>query len=152
MDTQELLTAIRDALAADEALNAWCKAQFGTGATVFLGIDDASPPTPDDYPVVAVMGADQARGQAGLEHEWNVEIGVGVENSKIDISGDKITRTGLLQAEKLRELAEDAVYRARILPMETRSESFSEYRHPVYQSFSVFTIRQAASSRKGLPG
>jgi len=69
MDTQELLTAIRDALAADGALNAWCKAQFGTGATVFLGIDDASPPTPDDYPVVAVMGADQARGQAGLEHD-----------------------------------------------------------------------------------
>lgn len=152
MDTQELLTAIRDALAADEALNAWCKAEFGKEPSILLGIDDKNRPPSQDYPLVAVVGVDQSRGQAGRENIWTIEIGVAVWNDEISETGNTLTRTGFLQAEKLRELAEDAVYLARILPQETHGESHSYSEHPVYAGTSTLVVRQAASSRKGLPG
>jgi len=152
MDTRELLTAIRDTIANDQALRAWCNAEFGSGPTVCLGIDDNNKPKPEDYPVVAVVGVEQIRGQAGRENLWIVELGVAVRNEEIKVSGNILTRTGFLQAETLRELAEDAVYRARILPPETQGESSSYVIHPVYASHTILTIHQAASSRKGLPG
>jgi len=151
MTTAEVLAAIRNAVAADATLTAWCMEQFGKAQTVLLGIDENRPPAEEDYPVVAIAGIEQVRGQARRELEWNVFLGVGVVNAEIAESGNMRTCTGMLQAETLRELAENALYRARLCDTESAGDASGESYHPLYVSYTTVTVRALKSTRRGLP-
>ena len=106
MTTSQILEAARDALAADTALTDWCLDQFGTAATIMIGLDDKNPPAEDEYPLVAIIGVDQERGNARREVDWRLHLGAGVVNSTIVDTGITKTCSGMLQAETLREMAE----------------------------------------------
>ena len=151
MTTAELLQTMRDALAVDPHLHAWCLDQFGKAPSVHLGIDENDPPTDGDYPVVALVGVEQVRGESAREIEWRVILGVGVVNPEIVQSGIVRTQTGLLQAETLRELSENALYRARLCDVDSAGDASSESYHPLYVSYTTVSIRHLKSTRKGLP-
>jgi len=152
MTTTELLTAIRDALAADTTISEWCTSEFSKSPTIFLGLDQQNPPPEGDYPLIAILGVEQVRGDTNRDLEWNISLGVGVINSEIVTSGVKKTATGFLQCETLRELVENAVYRARIVPMESAGEASTVSYHPIYIGFSRITASKPKSTRRGLPG
>lgn len=151
MTTTEVLQAMSNALADDAALNSWCTAQFGKAPSVFLGIDENRPPAEEDYPVIALVGVEQARGQDRRELEWRVFLGVGVVNDEIIQSGSIRTRSGFLQAETLREVAENALYRARLCDIESAGDASGESYHPLYVSYTTVTVRALKSTRRGLP-
>lgn len=151
MTTTEVLQAMSNALADDAALNSWCTVQFGKQPSVFLGIDENRPPAEEDYPVIALVGVEQARGQDRRELEWRVFLGVGVVNDEIAQSGSVRTRTGFLQAETLREFAENALYRARLCDTESAGDASGESYHPLYVSYTTVTVRALKSTRRGLP-
>ena len=151
MTTVEVLQAMSNALADDAALNSWCTEQFGKAPSVFLGIDEIRPPAEEEYPVIALVGVEQARGQDRRELEWRVFLGVGVVNDEITQSGSLRTRTGFLQAETLRELAENALYRARLCDTESAGDASGESYHPLYVSYTTVTVRALKSTRRGLP-
>jgi len=151
MTTAEVLQAIRDALAGDAALNAWCVEQFGKAPSVFLGIDENRPPAEEDYPLVALVGIEQVRGQDRRELEWRVFLGVGVVNDEITESGTVRTSTGFLHAETLRELAENALYRARLCDPESAGDASGESYHPLYVSYTTVAVRALKTTRRGLP-
>lgn len=151
MTTTEVIQAVSNALVGDTTLNSWCTAQFGKAPSVFLGIDENRPPAEEDYPLIAVVGVEQVRGQDRRELEWRVFLGVGVVNDEITQSGSVRTRTGILQAETLRELAENALYRARLCDTESAGDASGESYHPLYVSYTTVTVRALKSTRRGLP-
>lgn len=151
MTTDELLIAARDALAADAALSEWCVDRFGKAPLVMLGLDDKNPPDEADYPIVAVIGIDQERGNSKRETDWRLHLGVGVVNSEIAESGSLRTYTGMVQAEQMREIAENALYRAGLKDLNTTGESSSESYHPLYVSYSMVTVSMLKTTRRGLP-
>ncbi len=151
MTTHEILTSARDALANDAELAAWCVAQFGRPPVVMLGLDDKNPPTEDQYPLVVILGVDQSRGDSRREVEWRLHLGTGVVNPAVTESGASRTYTGLLQAEMLREKAEDALYRAKLINIESTGESASESYYPLFVSYSMVAVTMLKSTRRSLP-
>lgn len=151
MTTVELLEAARDALANDTELSAWCVAQFGTVPTVFLGLDDKSPPEESEYPMVAIIGVDQTRGSSRREIDWRLHMGAGVVNSTVLSVDGKRTYSGMLEAETLREMAENALYRAGLVDLNSTGESSSESYHPLYVSYSVVTVSMLKTTRRAMP-
>lgn len=151
MTTSDLLTTVRDAIAADQNLAAWCLDHLGSAPTVWLGIDPAKPPKEDDYPIVCVLGADQSRGDNRGEITWELQLGVGVINDEISESGQVRTFTGLLQAAALREQVEDAVYRARIAGVGSSGASAEEWYYPMFVAYSTIEVSALKTTRRGLP-
>jgi hypothetical protein len=154
MTTAQILEALKLALVADSALDAWCLSEFDKAPTVWLGIDEQNPPPEEDYPLVAIVGVDQVRGQSRGEIEWRVHLGAGVVNSELTASANARTYPGMLQAEALREHAENALYRARMgIPAnaESSGEASSVSYHPLYVSYTTITFSALKTSRRGLP-
>lgn len=148
----QLIAQIRTALADDKSITAWCVEQFGKAHTVFIDVDERHPPDPEkDYPAIAVTGLSQVRGDSQRDLAWELEIGVGVVNEEILESGNTKTMTGFCQAETLRELAENAIYRAGIGSVTTRAESGSASFFPLFISGSVIPITQLKSTRRAMP-
>lgn len=155
MTTAEILQAAQAALIADAELTAWCTAQFSQAPTVWLGIDSNQPPVETDYPVVALASVEQSRGGARGEIGWRLMIGVGVINEALVSSGSARTYPGFLQAEDLRELAENALYRARVagltVGVDSEAEASSESYHPLYVSYTTVIVSALKSTRRGMP-
>lgn len=153
MITDELLEAVRSAWVNDATMNAWCLETFGREHSVRIGIDDENPPNPDtDYPIVAVTDIRQVRGDSIREISWELEFGVGIVQRDIEDYIRGKTMTGFVQAEQLREMAEDALYRAKIADVSTNSNSGSYSRYPLFVSGSVIPIKFLKSNRQRLPG
>jgi hypothetical protein len=154
MTTALILEAIRLALVADSALDAWCRSEFEKAPTVWLGIDEQNPPPEEDYPLVAIVGVDQVRGDARGEIEWHVHLGAGIINAQLVTNGSSRTYPGLTQAETMRELAENATYRAQLggpVNVETTGEASSVSYHPLYVSYTTVVLSGLKSRRKNLP-
>ena len=109
------------------------------------------PPAEDEYPIIAIVGIEQTRGDSERELSWSVMLGIGVVNEKIATSGSTRTRTGWLQAESFREQVENALYRARIASAVSSGDASSECFHPLYVSYSTVTFTVLKTTRKGLP-
>lgn len=153
MTTAELLERIKTALSSDAALTSWCQQTFGKSQTVCMDIDENNPPDPEtDYPIIAVISIRQIRGDSVREISWELELGVGVVQEEIVTDGNSKTLTGFIQAETLRELAEDALYRSRIADISSRGETGSASHYPLFISGAVIPIKTLKSNRRGLPG
>lgn len=154
MTTAELLQHMQSTLLTDTALDTWCRAEFGRAPTVWLGVDEQTPPPEEDYPLVAVVGVDQMRGGSRAELQWQVHLGAGIVNSDFTANLNIRTYPGLMQAETLRELAENALYRARIGPalnIESTGEASSVSYHPLYVSYTTVIVSELRTTRRGLP-
>ena len=153
MTTEEILNAVKAAWIVDEAMNAWCYSMFGKRHTVRIGIDDENPPNPDtEYPIIAVTDIRQVRGDSVREITWELEFGVGVVQSSISEDSRGKTMTGFIQAETMREMAENALYRAKLADMSSNSTTGSFSRYPLFVSGSVIPIKTLKTNRHRLPG
>lgn len=157
MTTAEILSAVHASLLSDSAMTAWCVAQFGVAPIIWLGVDDRNPPGDSDYPSVSIVGVEHIRSAATRGSvDWRISIGAGVVNETLVSSGSSRIYTGLLQAETLRELAEDALYRAKIsgltVGIDSNGESSSASYHPLYISYATVLVSGLKTTRRGLPG
>ncbi len=153
MMTRELLEAVRSAWIEDKIMNDWCLEIFGRAHSVRIGIDDENPPDPDtEYPIVAVTDIRQMRGDSIRELSWELEFGVGIVQPDINDYIRGKTMIGFVQAEQFRELAEEALYRAKIADLSANSDSGSLSRYPLFVSGSVMPIKILKSNRQRLPG
>ena len=151
--TAELVEMIKTALSTDEALTAWCQQTFGKSHKVCIDVDEKKPPNPEsDYPVIAITAIRHRRGESSREIAWEVELGVGVLQREIVIDGNCITMTGFIQAETLRELAEDAIYKTVPINNNSNGESGSISIYPLFISGSVLPLKTIRTSRHGMPG
>jgi len=139
---QDIIDTVSSAIAEDEDISAWCVSNFGSEQSVYVGMDGQSPPDPDtDYPVIVITGIRQTRSDSARELSWELEIGAAVKNESASTVGNTTTYAGLGQAETLREMAENAIFRAGIGTVEARAESGASSAHPYY-----------VSNRRAMPG
>jgi hypothetical protein len=152
MTSLELLEKIKTALADDEYLSAWCQEIFEKDHSVFIDIDEQNPPVPDtDYPIIVVTSLSQTRGDSVRELTWDLELGVGLVQEEIVTDGNTTVMSGFGQVEYLRELAENALYRAGLGDVTTRGESGSVSHYPLFISGSVVPIKTLKSNRRAMP-
>lgn len=148
----ELILAVANALVSDKDLDAWCREEFSKPATVWIDINDQNPPEASEYPTIAILGVTgDERGGNKSEITRQIHIGCAVENDALETDGFIKIHRGFLEAERLRELAEAAIYRSGLGGTGTEGVSASESRPPVFTSFSVITITTLKTTRRGLP-
>ena len=142
MTTAELLTTLRDALAADDTLKAWCVATFSATPVFQIDFDDQQ--EVEDFPLVAFIQISQDDGIINPRQVWTVNGSVFVKNTartKATVNGcTTYTYDGRLECESLREQVIEAVYRARIGKVLVASEAMSHSFHPRYVSPFILTI------------
>jgi|GEM_PF-1766566 len=163
MTAAELLIKIRDALVADRDLALWCYDTYGKRPDVWLDMDERNPPKSGDYPLIAILGISQVRGDDKREIAWEVWLGVAIEQNTVLIEEvadvlsielgitHTITYTGMYEIETFRELCEDALYRARIAAADSDSESVPLNDYPLFSSLTTFTVKTLRSTRRALP-
>ncbi len=123
MRTSELLTRIAEAIKDNPALNAWSLEHFHRTPEVRIGLDPEQPPLMENYPVVTVFRLSHARANNAKRQNWTVLLGVGVRGPGEDVlDSGVIVINGELRAEDLRELAEEAVFSARLGKVEPSSD------------------------------
>ena len=148
----ELLERIKTILADDGMIRNWCLQNFGRVHTVCIDLDENNPPNPaEDYPIIVVTGINQNRGDSARVFSWDLEIGVGVVNEEISIDENTRVMTGFGQAHALRELAEDAIYRAGLGDVASLPGSGSVSYYPLFISGSVIPIKVLKSNRRAMP-
>jgi len=147
-----LIEQIKTVLASDEYIRGWCVQEFGRVHTVFVDIDEKNPPVPgEDYPVIIITGLNQTRGDNVRDISWEVELGVGVVNEDIAVDGNTKSLTGFGQVQALRELAENAIYRAGLGDVASRAESGSVSYYPLFISGTVIPLKILKSNRRAMP-
>lgn len=151
MTTVELLEAFRDALKNDSALKSWCLAEFNKEPVIYLGLNEEDPPPVDEYPIVAIVGITHSIGESKREITWEVDLGAGVIQEEIVIDEGSKTFKGFLQAETLRRLAEEALYRAKLVTLDSQNEAGNESIYPLFVSYSTVTGALLRTTRQALP-
>lgn len=151
MTTVELLERIKIALAEDGNIREWCIQNFGRVHTVIVGIDSQNLPRPeDDYPFIALLADGHVRGTSTLDVSWEIMLGVGIYNKEIVETDNVRMMTGFSQMTDLRELAENAVYAARLGETATRSVPVLVNGYPDFVSQFSIPIKQRKTSRHGM--
>jgi len=110
-----LYIAIRNGVADDAYIKAWCQSNYGWDHKVYAGIDDRKPPGKTDCPYVYLFYESKRAGYRLEQKEYN--IGVITEIYKegyTSVAGKAniITYTGMLHNELFRKLVEVAVISA----------------------------------------
>lgn len=153
MITVELLERIKIALAEDQKIRAWCLQTFDRVHTVYIGLDSQNLPRPeDDYPIIAVLANGQIRGSSQRGVSWEIMLGVGVHNDEIIEADNVKIMTGFGQMSALRELAENAIYAAKLGNTGSISEPVLVSGYPYFVSQFSIPIKQIQTSRHGLSG
>jgi len=136
MTTAELLTTLRDSLAADNTLVNWCVANLKARPTIQIDFDDQQ--EVENFPLVAFIQVSQDDGILAPRQKWTVNGSVFVKNSnrtKTTTNGcTLITHDGRLECESLREQVVLAIYRAKIGKVKMLGEVMSQTFHPRYIS------------------
>jgi hypothetical protein len=142
MTTDELLEYIRDVLAADAAIAAWCQTNFSKKPTIYTGIDENKPPPESEYPVIAVVEIKQLYGETHNKKSWDIIIGCGVVQEEIVVDEIAKTKTfsGFIQAEQLRNLVQEALAKANFAKISYRGESGQISGYPMFVSYTIPTI------------
>jgi hypothetical protein len=150
MTTTEILTTIQEALAEDAAIESWCQGYFARSVTVLLGVDIQDLPGVDKCPALVIVGATQQRGDLQPKETWTVALSALIFNDAIQVVGNRETYTGMLQAEELRLLAENAIYRARIAATSTLGDVSALTLPSMYESFTAITFTALRSAQRGM--
>jgi len=155
VNADTLIETVRDAVATDDDLSAWCTAQFGALPTVYVDVDEASPPDEGDYPLIALHSHVRSGGTSKNAMVWELDFGCGVFNatrSDTETAGGVTVRTytGMLQAARLAELVERAAIGAlagviRNATFSSQCGQISEY--PFFAAFTTLTAEQVYTSR-----
>jgi len=155
--TSEIITLIRDAIASDLALSAWCVSKYGNTPTIYVGINIDNPPESENYPLVIIEEITEARGNAQNMMSWIVSIGCGIIDDtivdatvKVDTTTVSTTKTfsGVADVEAFREKVEDILKSSRFAKLSFNTESIPINLYPEFNSFTFVTVEQIATRRR----
>lgn len=164
MGSSEFLTKLQDLITLDADVKAYCQTNYGKDPLVFLGSDDEDPPDPEtDYPVIVIFAVDRdERGEGDNITRYSAEVGVGIVNDTVEtgVSGKK-TYPGKKQAEELRELVEDAIFKRQgagdggnLIGLNASVDivggSQSDALFPIFRSDTVIQLKRKRTSRNPL--
>lgn len=157
--TAEMLTAVRNALAADVELVSWCVEKFGQPPTIQIDFDEEASIDADSYPFIGILAVAHHTAINAPEQGWTIPMlaavrkpGVTVSSASLDIGADEAvsvplrTYEGRGLAETLREKALAALFRGRIGKITVAGDDMSHTYHPRF--FSPFTINVTTQQQR----
>lgn len=142
MTSDQLLTTLQTALAADQVLVDWCVANIGKQPTIQIDYDEDRQLDSDIYPLISLATIAGTGRIADPRKEWQLSILVAVRNAAVldEIHGTTGARlrtySGRLLAEGLRDQVVEALYRAKIGRVEVKDETGSRTYVPLF--YAVF--------------
>jgi hypothetical protein len=152
MSFANFIKTVGKTIAGDDKVNDWCQANFGKDVLVLAGIPPADPPGKELYPLVAIADFRHVRGNAQPDISAPFALGCAVVNEDLLEDGNFSTYAGLLQAEELRELVEEALYNSRELPdLSTDGFPSEDNFHPLWVSYTLVTFSAKRTSRQNMP-
>lgn len=144
MTTAEILIALRDGLAADATLKAWCETELGAAPTIQLGFDDEG--EVDAFPMIAVTRPLQTDGVISPRQAWSFAVLCLAKNpdrTTATTAGCKtITYDGLLEVEGLREQAVAALFRLKLGQLKIRPQEIDHTYHPRYVAAFILDLEK----------
>jgi len=149
--TSDMLKLVRNTIAADVPLAAWCQTNYSRGISVYLGFnDDKDALDATGYPLVEIYSSTRIRGADKHRDVWDLELSVQVENETEETISNGITYTGFIHAEELRELVENALYRAKIANIDSIGASGNFSNFPMFEAVTKIRITLIADARSGI--
>jgi hypothetical protein len=126
-DLITILNTIRDGIAGDSAIDTWCRATYGQGHKVFVGIDPNSPPADPDldetgkaiagtgqYPCIALSIGGKTEGveQLNIPHRFRSTLGLYDDSRPGDTDTNILQYAGATRIEEFRALVDAALVKA----------------------------------------
>ncbi len=101
-----------------------------------------NPLAADDYPVIVIPHIRRVYGESTGRERYHVALRAAVSNGGVetDMVAKTVVYLGLLQAEELRELACDALVRARFAKLDFEAETGNVVTYPEFVSLFAVTI------------
>lgn len=146
MTSDQLLTTLQAALAADQILVDWCVANVGNQPTIQIDYDEDRQLESDLYPLVSLANIVGAGRIADPRKEWQLSILVAVRNAVVQdevhgTTGARVrTYAGRLLAEGLRDQVVEALYRAKIGRVAVKDDAGSRTYVPLFYTVFQATI------------
>ena len=110
----EVLERVRDILASSAEINTFCQSNYTTDQSVVCGFDPKDPPKKDHCPGFQLNGFEKKNnGERFID--YRIPVVACVNDDRKETDGNKITQTGVLRAEDLRELGEEACIKSKNL-------------------------------------
>jgi len=148
-DTATLLENIRDHLADDAAIRAWCQTAGYDRPTIYLGVDENDPPPASAYPVIVIGGFSREDGNS-YEIIYSVDIAVGISNNSVSVSEDRktVTYSGMIEAENLADHVEKSLLRAAFAAVTFQAEASQETFGDLHVSYTTARISVPVKKRR----
>jgi hypothetical protein len=151
IDTTTMLELVRDTLAADARIEAFCRTNYSRSIALYLGFnDDKDALSSTAYPLAEIYSASRLRGADKHRNIWDVEISAQIVNDTEQSISNGITYTGFLHAEELRDLIENALYRAKIASIDSAGASGTFSNYPLFEAVTKIRITLIADARSGI--
>lgn len=142
MTAAEIIQKIMNVWATDPELQAFCQASYGRRPLI-RGFVDLEKPIPDHhFPVIGFYGTKSGGGMNGLlaRHEFLVGFAVLDDGIERDDALNVETSVGLSRVQTFRDLAERALYKARLGKITWEGEEDPLTDFPVLTSMTVITV------------
>ncbi len=142
-DMNALIQALRDGIADNSAVKAWCQATYGKDHKVYLGIDQDNPPAETAYPLVSLYPLSKKGGlfEERKTHEFGVSLGIYDSTLAAGGKTNVIEYNGVQRIEAFRKLISAAISAAlttvRIIGSESTYEALELF--PYFLCVQDFT-------------
>lgn len=160
--TEELLDKIIPAIRDNAELTEWCQTLYGKPPMILVGVDERNAPDDSDYPVITILDVSEDRSVGDSTTDWSVLLEMGLLDDGVSSYGVPAVEgedappvrvrefLGVRRVNTFREMVETSIHAARIGKGKTSGESFGAQAHPLYLSYSVFTLSIPKDYRRGL--
>jgi hypothetical protein len=110
MDLNEIISHLRDDLAASAEIALWAVDAYGRTHKVYVGIDMRNPPAVGDYPCLSLAMLGKTAGLAAdqIEHSIGITCGIYDEAVATNLDANSIEYAGVQHIEEYRKLVETA--------------------------------------------
>lgn len=102
---------VRDAVADDAAVKAWCQSNYSQDHKVYVGVDTRKPPGADDYPLVHLYPVSKAEGYSITRQGIIIGATCGIHDSTMLSTGkaNVVEYRGVSYIDELRNLIRAAI-------------------------------------------
>ena len=152
LNPSEIMVELARHLAADQQLQHWCRREFaGRPLRVQLGVDEANPPGPEDYPIVGIADVVEQRGGERSVQSFTVSLACGLVDERVLVDEELPhlrIYAGMVLVADLKHRIEAACFRLRPGGVAVRGEDVPVSLYPLFVGYTTIDISYPISSRR----
>lgn len=145
MTSSDIIKRLMTIWATDPEVQGFCMDAWGKKPRIRGFADPDDPVSEGDFPLITFYGSRTAGGMAGPTVKFEFLVGFAVSDDGVDVDDDLKTESsvGLERVQALRNMAERALYKARIGKITWEGEEDPLISFPVFTATSVITVEMS---------